>query len=164
MAYDLAGRISRIDNPVNNAYKQWVYDPAGHVSVKTLLKTGGQETVSSTVFDGMGRVRGRSSENPNSAGGYSAQFTYYDRMGRGFKQSNPTEVTSLWAPAGDDAAAGWVWTQQQFDWKGRSTTTTNPDGTTKEITYGVCGCAWRASPRPRRANKRCARAPSTCTM
>jgi YD repeat-containing protein len=140
IAYDSAGRILRIDNLVNNAYKQWVYDPAGHVSVKTKIETGGQETTSSTVFDGLGRVRGTSAENPNSVGGYSAQYTYYDQMGRVFKQSSPVEVTSSWAPAGDDSA-GWVWTLQAYDWKGRPTVTTNPDGTTKEMTYGGCGCA-----------------------
>jgi YD repeat-containing protein len=138
--YDGAGRISRVNNLVNNAYKQWVYDDAGHVSVKTKIETGGQETVSTTVFDGLGRVRGTSSENPNSHGLYSAQYTYYDQMGRVFKKSNPTEVTSLWAPDGDDSA-GWVWTLQAYDWKGRPTVTTNPDGTTKKMTYGGCGCA-----------------------
>lgn len=49
-------------------------------------------------------------------------------------------MNSSWKPAGDDAA-GWVWTRQAYDWKGRPTITTNPDGTTKEVTYGGCGCA-----------------------
>src|SRR5205085_11000232 len=33
------------------------------------------------------------------------------------------------------------WTLQAYDWKGRPTLTTNPDGTTKLATYGGCGCA-----------------------
>jgi YD repeat-containing protein len=49
-------------------------------------------------------------------------------------------MNGSWIPAGDDAA-GRVWTYQQYDWKGRPTLTTNPDGTTTEATYGGCGCA-----------------------
>jgi hypothetical protein len=30
---------------------------------------------------------------------------------------------------------------QTYDWKGRPLVTTNTDGTTKEISYGGCGCA-----------------------
>jgi YD repeat-containing protein len=138
--YDSAARISRINNLVNNAYQRWVYDPAGHVSTYTLLQTGGQEAFSSTIFDGMGRVRGTSADYPNSVGLYRGQLTQYDVMGRVFKQSNPAELNSSWAPVGDDAA-GLVYTQQAYDWKGRPTVTTNPDGTTKQATYGGCGCA-----------------------
>ena len=140
MEYDAAGRISRVNSPVANAYKRWVYAPEGHVSVYSTLQTGGQETFSTTVFDGARRVRATSGDNPNSAGGYRGQLTQYDVMGRVIKQSNPTEMTLLWAAAGDDAA-GWVWTQQAYDWKGRPTLTTNPDGTTKLAEHGGCGCA-----------------------
>src|SRR5207253_387957 len=41
---------------------------------------------------------------------------------------------------GDDAA-GWVFTAQTYDWKGRPLVTTNPDGTQKYASYSVCGCA-----------------------
>jgi YD repeat-containing protein len=61
-------------------------------------------------------------------------------MGRATKVSNPAEVTSSWVPDGDDGA-GIYYTQQTYDWKGRPRVTTNPDGTTKEISYAGCGCA-----------------------
>jgi YD repeat-containing protein len=61
-------------------------------------------------------------------------------MGRPSQTTNPEETNGSWAPVGDDAA-GWVWTTQLYDWKGRPTITTNPDGTTKEAVYGGCGCA-----------------------
>src|SRR5205085_11043256 len=31
--------------------------------------------------------------------------------------------------------------QQAYDWKGRPTVTTNADGTTRQASYGGCGCA-----------------------
>jgi YD repeat-containing protein len=138
--YDSAGRISRINNLVNNAYQRWVYDPAGHVSAYSLVQAGGQETFTTTIFDGMGRVRGTSGDNPNSTGGYRGQLIQYDVMGRVLKQSNPAEMNAAWVPVGDDAS-GLVYTQQAYDWKGRPTVTINPDGTTKEVSYGGCGCA-----------------------
>jgi YD repeat-containing protein len=138
--YDSAGRLSRVNNLVNNAYRRWVYEPQGHVTAYSIVEAGAQETFSTTVFDGMGRVRASSGENPHSTGGYRGQYTQYDVMGRVFKQSNPTEMDQLWEPKGDDLA-GWVWTEQAYDWQGRPTLTTNPDGTTKEISYGGCGCA-----------------------
>jgi YD repeat-containing protein len=93
-----------------------------------------------TLYDGMGRMYATGGDNPNSAGGYRAQVTLYDVMGRATDTTNPSEINSSWVPAGDDAA-GWVWTHQAYDWKGRPTLTTNPDGTTKSATYGGCGCA-----------------------
>ena len=138
--YDAAGRTSRVNNLVNGAYRRWVYDPSGTVSTFNIIQSGLPENHSTTVYDGAGRVRATSGDNPNSGGGYRGQFTYYDVMGRILKQSNPTEMDGSWTPTGDDAA-GWAWTQQQYDWKGRQTVTTNPDGTTKETVYGGCGCA-----------------------
>jgi YD repeat-containing protein len=61
-------------------------------------------------------------------------------MGRLVQQSNPTEINSGWGPSGDDAA-GYVWGQQAYDWRGRPTVTTNQDGTTRQASYGGCGCA-----------------------
>ncbi len=51
-----------------------------------------------------------------------------------------TEINLDWSPDGDDAA-GWVWSYQSYDWKGRPRVTTNADLTTTEATYGGCGCA-----------------------
>ncbi len=50
-------------------------------------------------------------------------------------------MNALWTPAGDDAATGWIWTNQSYEWKGRPLITTNADGTTRENSYGGCGCA-----------------------
>src|SRR5260221_14346087 len=61
-------------------------------------------------------------------------------MGRVFKQSNRTEIYGNGVPAGDDAA-GWIFTQQTYDWKGRPLFTTNTDGTQKYASYTACGCA-----------------------
>jgi hypothetical protein len=61
-------------------------------------------------------------------------------MGRAVQQSNPTEMTHNWVAAGDDAV-GWYSSSQTYDWKGRPLVTTNQDGTTKEASYGGCGCA-----------------------
>jgi len=139
--YDGVGRVSRVNNVNNGAYRRFVYDPAGAVKTFSTIQTGAPEAYSVTVYDGMGRVRATGGDNPNSAGGYRGQYIEYDLMGRVFRQSNPSEMTGSWATAGDDAAAGWVWTTQAYDWKGRPTVTISADGTTKEAIYGGCGCA-----------------------
>ncbi len=140
MTYDSAGRIDRITNQINGAYSRWVYDPFGYVSRLDTIQDGAGEVFSVVVFDGAGRVRSVGGDLPNSAGGYKGQFTLYDVMGRVSQRTNPTEINASWAPAGDDAA-GWTWTYQNYDWKGRPLLTTNPDGSTREMTYGGCGCA-----------------------
>jgi YD repeat-containing protein len=138
--YDAAGRISRVNNANNGAYRRWVYDPYGAVSAFDTLQSASPEAYSIIYRDGAGRVRATGGDNPNSTGGYRGQLTSYDVMGRVSQTTNPTEMSGGWAPVGDDAA-GWTWTLQAYDWKGRPTLTTNPDGTTKQATYGGCGCA-----------------------
>jgi YD repeat-containing protein len=138
--YDSAGRTTRVNQVNNGGYQRWVYDASGPVSTFSLLQTGGVEAWAVTLYDGVGRVRASGGDNPNSTGGYRAQFTLYDVMGRATDTTNPSEINGSWVPAGDDAA-GWAWTHQAYDWKGRPTLTTNPDGTTKEAAYGGCGCA-----------------------
>jgi RHS repeat-associated protein len=76
----------------------------------------------------------------NSSGGYSGQLTFYDVMGRMSQRTNPAEMNGSWVPSGDDAA-GWTSTYQTYDWNNRPLLATNPDGTTRESTYGGCGCA-----------------------
>lgn len=54
-------------------------------------------------------MRAAASDHPGSSGGYSGQFFVYDQMGRLVQQSNPTEITGGWIPAGwnfagDDSA------------------------------------------------------------
>jgi RHS repeat-associated protein len=141
MTYDGAARLLRITNEINAAYTRWVYPASmGYVEQLSTIKAGAGEASSANVLDGWGRVRASSRENPASMGGYSGQFFRYDEMGNLVNQTNPTEMNGSWVPSGDDAA-GWVWNPQTYDWKGRPLLTTNPDGSTRENTYGGCGCA-----------------------
>jgi YD repeat-containing protein len=141
MQYDAAGRISRVDNASNGAWKYWAYpDRQDAVQTLTTINSTSLSYYQIAVVDGAGRLRAQGGDLPNSTGLYWGQFTYYDVMGRVSQTSNPAEITSVWTPTGEDAA-GWVWTQQAYDWKGRPTIKTNPDGTTNEASYGGCGCA-----------------------
>jgi len=139
MAYDAAGRIERVTATTNNAYQRYVYGP-NYVQSFTTVNNVTDEAYSITVFDGLGRTFLSGRNHPGSSGTYAGQHTIYDSMGRAIKQSNPTEITSTWQPSGDDVA-GWLYTQQTYDWKGRPRITTNTDGTTKEANYIGCGCA-----------------------
>ena len=136
-----AGRVKRVTNEVNLAYTRFVYPLSQTIVNKfTTINDLAHEAYSATVFDGAGRVRAVAGDFPNSTGNYSGQFTLYDFMGRAIQQTNPTEMTNQWAAAGDDMA-GWVSSSQTYDWKARPLVTTNQDGTTKEASYGGCGCA-----------------------
>ena len=145
--YDAAGRTDRITNQVNGAYTRYVYPHyLYHVLSFTTVNdlNPANEFYSLTLFDGHDRVRAVASENPTSVGQYKAQFNAYDSMGRLWMQSRPTEIFGDWNCAGDDQAFGWgagLWITQLYDWQGRPTITTNQNGTTKEISYGGCGCA-----------------------
>ena len=138
-AYDDAARIKRVTTANNGAYQRFVYGP-DYVLAYSTVNNIADEAYAGSFFDGAGRVRATSSNHPGSVGGYSARHTTYDAMGRAVKQSNPTETNALWVPGGDDAA-GWLYTQQTYDWQGRPLITTNTDGTTKEASYSGCGCA-----------------------
>ncbi|HEV2705405.1 MAG TPA: hypothetical protein VGV59_05745, partial [Pyrinomonadaceae bacterium] len=138
--YDAARRPERVTNQVNNAYTRWVYAPRGYFATFTTVEAGAPEAYSATSFDGAWRVHAVASDHPGSVGGYKAQQILRDAMGRTMMSSHPTEINGSWLPSGDDAA-GWVWSYQSYDWKGRPTVTTNADGTTSSVTYGGCGCA-----------------------
>ncbi|HWN11913.1 MAG TPA: PKD domain-containing protein [Pyrinomonadaceae bacterium] len=138
-AYDAAARIERVTTANNGAYQRYVYGP-NYLQTFATVNTVADEAYSIQLFDGAGQVTGRASNHPGSTGGYSAQNTIYDSVGRAVKQSNPTEINSAWTPAGDDAA-GWLYTEQTYNWQGRPRVTTNTDGTTKEAEYSGCGCA-----------------------
>jgi hypothetical protein len=116
-----------------------VYGPVDVKSFSTVNNLS-DEAYAIQIFDGAGRVFGSVNNHPGSVGGFRLVNTIYDQMGRAIKQSNPTEVNSLWLPAGDDAA-GVIYSQQAYDWKGRPLVTTNQDGTQKYAIYGGCGCA-----------------------
>jgi RHS repeat-associated protein len=143
MTYDSLARISRVSTRVNNSeyyFKRWVYFNDGSRIENASVNNLSDDTYSYTAVDGAGNVRATSQYHPNSTGGYSGQYFYRDAMNRVIKQSNPTEINASWQAAGDDAA-GWQWTLQAYDWKGRPTVTTLPGGATVQNTYGGCGCA-----------------------
>jgi RHS repeat-associated protein len=140
MTYDAAGRTDRVTNQTSGAYTRYVYNPYGHVSTFSTIQNGAGEAYSVTYFDGAGRKRSIGGDLPASTGGYRGQFWIYDNMGRLSQQSNPAEMNGSWVPSGDDAA-GWAWSYQTYDWKSRPLLTTNPDGATREASYGGCGCA-----------------------
>ena len=141
MTYDSAARLDRMTDLLTGAYTRWSYATANtFVGAYSTIETGQGEAFEGTAFDGLGRYRATQLDMPGSTGGYSAVVTGYDVMGLPSTRSNPTEMTPYWIPSGDDAA-GWKWTNQSYDWKGRPTVTTNPDGSTREMTYDGCGCA-----------------------
>jgi YD repeat-containing protein len=146
-AFDTVGRLERTTSLVNNAYTRFEY-PTNQIRVDTYttIQEGLGEAHSFKITDGHGRVIATATDHPGSYGGFSGQKLIYDGMGRVIKTSNPTETSasgtpSQWTTAGDDAAAGWIYTEQTYDWKGRPLVTTNQDGTTKTASYSGCGCA-----------------------
>jgi YD repeat-containing protein len=140
MEYDAARRPTRVTNLVNNAYKRWTYSiDADYSQEFTTINGLTQEGSTFTLYDGAGRVHGEGGALPNSPN-YFFKKIVFDAMGRAVKVSNTTEITGSYVPTGDDAA-GFAWTIQAYDWKGRPTVTTMPDGYTTEQSYGGCGCA-----------------------
>lgn len=108
--YDAAARLDRVTTTSNGAYTRYVYGPY-YVQSYSSVNSVADDAYAIQTFDGTGRVIGAASNHPGSAGTYKAQMTYYDQMGRQEKQSNPTEITSGWAPTGDDSN-GWLYTRQ----------------------------------------------------
>ena len=139
MMYNNLGQLERITTTNTGAYTRYIHG-SYYVQSFASINNVADEAYSCQVFDGLGRVIGSSANHPGSTGGYRAQNIYYDLMGRAVKTSNPTEITGTWVPVGDDVS-GWLYTQQTYDWQGRPLVTTNTDGTTKEASYGGCGCA-----------------------
>jgi YD repeat-containing protein len=140
-----AGRPERVKTEFNGnadySYTRWTYPSTNtKVSQYTTITDGAGEAFSFTQTDGLGRVTKTATEHPGSAGGFSTVATEYDALGRPFRQSVPTETDENTDPIGDDAA-GYLYRQQTFDWKGRPLVTTNTDGTQSEAQYGGCGCA-----------------------
>lgn len=153
-AFDALGRLQQQTNLVNGAYARFEYAASQQrVDAYTTIQEGLGEFHSFTITDGVGRVIATAMDHPGSVGGFSGKKTVYDVMGRVIQTSNPTETSasgapSQWVTAGDDAAAGWIYTEQTYDWKGRPLVTTNPsttgnpaDVTTKTFSYSGCGCA-----------------------
>ena len=137
--YDTAARIQQVTTANTGAYQRYVYGP-NYVQSFSSVNNVADDAYAIQVFDGAGRVIGAANNHPGSAGGYRLLNTIYDLMGRAVKQSNPGEINNSWVPVGDDAA-GLLYTQQTYDWKGRPLVTTNTDGTQKYASYSACGCA-----------------------
>jgi YD repeat-containing protein len=138
-AYDTAARIQQVTTLNNSAYTRYVYGPFWVQSFSTVNNVA-DEAYSIIVFDGVGRAFTTTTNDPGSSGGYKLINAIFDRMGRPFLQSNPTEVNSSWLPAGDDAD-GVHYSVQDYDWKGRPRIITNTDGAQKYASYSACGCA-----------------------
>ena len=139
MTYNNLGQLERVTTANNSAYTRYYYGPYFIQSYSTVNNIT-DDAYTNRVFDGLGRVRAVASNHPDSDGGFKAQLTVFDSMGRAVQTSNPAEITGAWAPYGDDQA-GWLYTQQSYDWQGRPRITTNTDASTTEISYEGCGCA-----------------------
>ena len=145
--FDSIGRLQQVTNLVNNAYTRFEYD-TGQLRVDTYatIQEGLGEAHSFSFTDGAGRVIAKATDHPGSTGGFSGNKLAYDVMGRVIKTSNPTETNasgspSQWITTGDDQNAGWKYTEQTYDWKGRRLITTNQDLSSKSASYAGCGCA-----------------------
>src|SRR5215216_3440578 len=139
MTYNNLGQLERTTTTNNGAYTRYIHG-SYYVQSFATINNIADEAYNIQVFDGVGRVRATAANHPGSTGGYRAQLTIYDLMGRAVKTSNPSEITGTWVRVGDDVA-GWLYTQQSYDWKGRPLVTTNQDGTAREASYSGCGCA-----------------------
>jgi YD repeat-containing protein len=144
-SYDAAARVQRVTTTNTGAYTHYVYGPNYTQSFSSVnaVATNYWESdlYSIQYFDGLGRIHAAASNHPGSQGGYKAQWTESDVMGRASRVSNPTEIDGSWNPIGDDVS-GRVYTSQSYDWKGRPLVTTHEtDGTTKYASYEGCGCA-----------------------
>jgi len=147
LSYDQFARLQQITNQVTGAYTRYEYANSDvRVDTYRTIEQGLGEAHSFRITDGTGQVIATATDHPGSVGGYTGQRFVYNVLGQVTKTSNPTETNasgapSQWAAAGDDAASGWLFTEQTFDWKGRPLVTTNPDLTTKTASYAGCGCA-----------------------
>ncbi len=150
--FDSIGRLQQVTNLVNDAYTRFEYSTSAiRFDTYTTIQEGLGEAHSFKFTDGAGRVIATATDH--NANTFSGQKVVYDVMGRVIKSSNPTETTasgqpSQWNTTGDDANAGWIYTEQTYDWKGRPLVTTNPsmtstpsETTTKQFSYSGCGCA-----------------------
>jgi YD repeat-containing protein len=140
--YDTIGRLYSVTNEANDANTIYAYATTGtNVTSYTTIKDLSTYTVASTITDGAGRTIATATEHPGSGGTYKAQTERYDILGRPVETSNATEINGVFLPDGDDYTAGWQYTEQTYDWKGRPLVTTHPDSTTSTAGYSGCGCA-----------------------
>jgi YD repeat-containing protein len=148
-SYDNATRLLRMTTANTGAYTHYYYGPnyiQSYSSINTVAANYWEsDQYQIKMFDGLGRVFGAATYHPGSTLGYKAQLTQYDNMGRAMMQSNPTETNAAWNPSANpsaDDSAGYTYTQQTYDWKGRPLETRHlTDGSVKYASYAGCGCA-----------------------
>jgi RHS repeat-associated protein len=145
MTYDGAGRLQTRTQQlggVDYSYPNFTYpDSQDVVHQYTTISDLSITAHSFQLFDGAGRLRAVASDHQVVGGvqHYKGQYIYYDSMGRPSLQSNPNEIDANWIPTGDDYT--WNYTRQEYDWKGRPTFLTHPDGYRQVNSYDGCGCA-----------------------
>lgn len=139
VTYDGAGRVDRVTTGDAGAYRKYLYYSSWFATVDTINQAA-DEAVNFNSIDGLGRVWMNIAYAASGGTETRAQWTIYDVMGRPAQQSNPAVIDGSWTPIGDDAA-GWIFTQQTYDWKGRPLRTIHPDGYYTELSYTGCGCA-----------------------
>jgi len=145
--YDVIGRRDRMTNQFNGSYVRFTYSASQIQSDNyATVEDGKGEAHSFQITDGAGRVIATAMDHPEGVNRYSGERFVYDVMGRRIKSSNPAETAASgtpfqWTTSGDDTSAGWIYTEQAYDWKGRPTVTTNQDLTTRTASYSGCGCA-----------------------
>ena len=133
------GAYTRYEYPTSQIYGK-VYSTVNDVTGNGVDST--DEVLSESWTDGAGRALKSRTEHPNSVGGYSGGFVEYNNLGQVTRSTTPTEINSSWAAVGDDSGnPNFLWTSQEYDWKGRTTREINTDGTDRLISYTGCGCA-----------------------
>ncbi len=147
--YDSKGRLDKAlvwKDGQKHSQTRYVYgNDHNYAETWTTINSLSEETFVVHLLDGAGSERITISEHPGSVGGLKLQYQVFDKMRRVIEVSNPTEIDGNWSPAGDDSA-GYRYSTQAYDWKGRPTITRLPNHTTSapresEINYEGCGCA-----------------------
>ena len=77
----MAGSTGPVTTANNSAYTRYYYGPYFIQSYSTVNDIT-DDAYTNRVFDGLGRVRAVASNHPHSQGGYKAQLTVIDLMGR----------------------------------------------------------------------------------
>ena len=154
--FDAVGRLTKqkfVTAGNTGAYTRYEY-PADQKQSKTYttvtdtndnsIADAADEVLTESFYDGAGRtIKSRTPLTFTSSGStatWVGRQTVYDMLGRASSQSVPTEIDAAWTPTGDDAA-GWKWTSQEYDWKGRVTHEIGLDNVDKYYSYDGCGCA-----------------------
>ena len=157
------GRPIKSKNTVNGAYTRYEYSTDHNwFRTWTTVNSLAEETVNLQILDGASRARVSVADHPSSVGGLTLSYKVFDLMGRVVEWSNPTEINNqptcgqmingvqqpaCWIAYGDDVA-GFNYSRQEYDWKGRPTITYNQDynvntnpNSKRTVSYEGCGCA-----------------------